>query len=375
MAQAVLVSSSFLPGRGGIESYLAELCDHLQPEVAVVAAAERDGARLDKLDLPYPTYGCPGRLLFPGARARRAVRDAAKKESTDRVLFGTPWPLVLMGPRLRMDNLRYAVIVHGAEMTVPAAVPGVRRIFARALAEAELLLPVSGFTAEKVERFIRRAGHRVPPIALLRARVDLQRFSPEAYGVAARKSFDIDANSKVVLCFGRLVRRKGVHRLIQAVPDIARRVPETVVVVAGTGPEERRLRTLARKLDAPVVFTGRVPEEQAPDVYAAADVFALPVVDRWFGLEMEGLGVVLLEAAACGVAAVTGRSGGTPEAVLDGKTGFVVDARYREALVEKIEWLLEHPERAREMGQAGRAHVEATFSGKLPGSLHDWLAH
>lgn len=375
MARAVLVSSSFLPGRGGIESYLAELCDRLRPDVAVVAAAERDGARLDDLHLPYPTYGYPGRLLFPGAGARRAVREASKKESTDRVLFGTPWPLVLMGPRLRMDHLRYAVVVHGAEMTVPAAVPGVRRRLARALAEADLLLPVSAFTADKVERFIRRAGHRVPPIDLLRARVDLQRFSTEADGAAARGSFGIDASGKVILCFGRLVRRKGVHRLIQAMPDIARRVPTAVALVAGTGPEERNLRSLARRLGAPVVFTGRIPEEQAPDVYAAADVFALPVADRWFGLEMEGLGVVLLEAAACGVPAVTGRSGGTPEAVLDGESGFVVDARERKALVDKIAWLLEHPQRAREMGQAGRGHVEANFSRELPPSLHDWLAH
>ena len=381
MAQAVLVSSSFLPGRGGIESYLAELCDTLKPRLAVVAAAERDGSRLEELELPYPTHGFPGRLLVPGPKARRAVQEATATEGTDRILFGTPWPLVLMGPRLKSAGLRYAVIVHGAEMTVPAALPWIRRRLARALAEADLLLPVSRYTADRLERLIRRAGHKVPPLDLLRARVDLDRFSPHADGASARREFGLDEHQKVILCFGRLVPRKGVDRLIEALPDIARRVPNAALVVAGTGPAERKLRALAEQSargrnDAAgqVVFAGRVTDAQAPDVYAAADVFALPVVDRWFGLEMEGLGVVLLEAAACSVPVVTGRSGGTPEAVLDGTGGFVIDARDRAVLADRIVWLLQNPGSAREMGRMGRAHVTKEFSrSALPASLLAWL--
>jgi phosphatidylinositol alpha-1,6-mannosyltransferase len=104
-------------------------------------------------------------------------------------------------------------------------------------------------------------------------------------------------------------------------------------------------------------------------------VFALPVADRYFGLEMEGLGVVLLEAAASGAPCVTGRSGGTPEAVLDGSTGFVVDAKDPDQLSDRIAWLLEHPERAIEMGLAGREHVRKEFSAlELPASFLAWLS-
>jgi phosphatidylinositol alpha-1,6-mannosyltransferase len=158
-------------------------------------------------------------------------------------------------------------------------------------------------------------------------------------------------------------------------PQIAEAVPKATLVVAGTGPEASKLKALANKKGARVVFTGRVAEEDAAAVYATSQVFALPVVDRWFGLEVEGLGVVLLEASACGVPCVAGRSGGTPEAVIDNETGFVLDATDRDALVEATVRLLQDRDLAARMGAAGRAHVEREFSDRsLPKPLLDWLA-
>lgn len=373
MADALLVSSSFLPGRGGIESYLAELCDDLAPRLAVLAAARREGRALPS-DLGYPTHPFDGRLLIPGRAAARATIAAARRENTDRVLFGTPWPLVLIAPRLRRAGLRYAVIVHGAELTVPAAVPGVQARLARALAGADLLLPVSDYTARRTRALLEKFEFAVPAMEVLRARVDLALFSPEADGAAARRRLGLAEQDRVVLCFGRLVARKGVDRLIRALDEVARRVPDALLVVAGTGPEEKKLRRLARRRRARVVFAGRVPEEDAPGVYAAADVFALAVADRWFGLEIEGLGVVLLEAAACGVPCVTGRSGGTPEAVVDGSTGFVVDSTNESGLARRIVDLLTDPSLAARLGAEGRRHVERNFARRaVPGRLVAWL--
>ncbi len=431
MADAVMVSSSFLPGRGGIESYLAELCEALAPRLAVLAAAERDGKQLPA-ELTYPTHPFPGRLLWPGSKAARATIKAARIENTDKILFGTPWPLVLMGPRLKTRGLAYAVIVHGAEMLVPSKIPGVRRKLARALAGAELLFAVSEYTASKLDDFISACGHSVPRIELLRARVDLGRFHPGAAesggatesgssptragerseagpgagerseagpgvpgagerseagpgvpgagerseaGGGVRARYGIEAEDRVVLCFGRLVERKGVHRMIDAMPRIAAEVPGATLVVAGTGPEMSKLRTRAKKVGARVVFTGRVADEDAAAIYATAEVFALPVVDRWFGLEVEGLGVVLLEASACGVPCVTGRSGGTAEAVLDGETGYVIDATDQAALIDATVRLLKDRALATKMGAAGRRHVEREFSDRaLPQALLEWLA-
>lgn len=367
-----MVSSSFLPGRGGIESYLAELCSALAPRLAVLAPARRDGRPLPA-DLPYPTRGYPGRLFVPGPRATRATIAAAAELGTDRVLYGTPWPQILTGPRLRTEGLRYAAIVHGAELLVPAAIPGIRGRLVRALAGAELLLPVSLFTAARIRALLEGAGAPVPPLAVLRARVDLDRFRPAGGRAEARRRLHVAADAPVILCFGRMVPRKGLHRLVDALPAIAERVPGAVLVLAGTGPEEKALRRAAARIEQRVVFAGRVPEEEAPGVYAAADVFALPVADRWFGLDTEGLGVVLLEASACEVPCVTGRSGGTPEAVVDGLTGFVVDAREEGRLTTAIVRLLTDKALARRMGEAGRRHVSEEFGGRIPSALTDWL--
>jgi phosphatidylinositol alpha-1,6-mannosyltransferase len=374
MPDALLVTSSFLPGHGGIESYLAELCTLLRPRLAVMAPASRDGKPLPR-ELGYEAISGPGGMLLPRPPTAQAIAENAARLGTDRILFGTPWPLALLGPRLKRRGFRYAVIVHGAEMLVPGALPIVSAKLADALSEAELLLPVSDYTAIRIRLLLERKGSDVPRIERLRARVDIDRFRPDVDSSAARRRLEIAPERRVVLCFGRLVARKGVHRLIRVMPEIADRVPAALLVVAGSGPQERRLRRLALRTRTPVVFTGRVAHEDATGVYAMADVFALPVADRWFGLDLEGLGVVLLEAAASGVACVTGRSGGTPEAVIDGQTGFVVDAHDGEELADAIVRLLEDRNTARKMGEAGRAYVEAEFSASLPPKpLLDWLA-
>jgi phosphatidylinositol alpha-1,6-mannosyltransferase len=249
----------------------------------------------------------------------------------------------------------------------------VRAKLVEALAGAELLLPVSLFTGARIRALLERAGVPVPPLAVLRARVDLDRFRPGAGRAEARRRLNVDADTPVVLCFGRMVARKGLDRLVAALPAIAERVPGVTLVLAGTGPEEKALRRAAARIPQRVVFAGRVPEAEAPGVFAAADVFALPVADRWFGLDTEGLGVVLLEASACEVPCVTGRSGGTPEAVVDGVTGFVVDAREEGRLTTAIVRLLSDEGLARRMGEAGRRHVSDEFGGRLPTALTEWL--
>lgn len=374
MTDALMITSSFLPGQGGIESYLDQLSVELAPDVAVMAAGRRGGSPIPE-GLPYPTIGHTGSMLLPTRRLARAICAEAENLGTDRIIFGTPWPLLLLAPHLAATGLRYAVIVHGAELIAPGAVPLLRGKLGRALAGAELLLPVSHYTADKAAGLIRRAGLAIPPVEILRARVDLSKFSPDADAAAARTRIDCGETVPLILVFGRLVARKGVHRLIRALPEIEQRVPGTTLVVGGTGPEEKRLKRLAARTGGRVIFTGRVPHEEAPGLYAAANIFVLPVVDRWFGLEIEGLGVVLLEAQAAGTPCVTGRSGGTPEAVLNDQTGFVVDGRDRSALVEATTRLLSDRALAETMATAGREHVRAEFSERpLPEALRTWLS-
>ena len=367
MTDALLVSTSFPPGAGGIETYLEGLCLRLGGRISVLAPARRDGRPIPE-GIASPVLGYPGRMALPLPRVVRAIVEAATRQSTNRVLFGSAWPLALCGPSLRRHGLRYGIIVHGAEMLVPSATPGLRRRLVRSLADADLLLPVSEFTAGR----IRSVLPEPPEHVVLRAYIDLARFSPAANPGRARSRLGLGPHHKVVLFLGRLVRRKGGHRLLDILPEIAAQVPDVVLVMAGSGPQQPALRRRAGGR-ADVIFAGRVNEADTPGLHACASVFALPVVDRWWGSDTEGLGIALLEAQAAGVPCVTGRSGGTPEAVVDGETGFVVDARDHDALSEALVFILNNRDRAAAMGVAGRNHVARAFGGDLPAPLLDWL--
>jgi phosphatidylinositol alpha-1,6-mannosyltransferase len=160
------------------------------------------------------------------------------------------------------------------------------------------------------------------------------------------------------------VARKGQDVLVAAWPRVLARHPGARLLLVGSGPAERSLRraVAARGLEGSVVLTGAVPAEELPAHYAAGDVFAMPCRTRRAGLDVEGLGMVFLEAAACGRPVVAGTSGGAPEAVQEGVTGHVVDPRSPEAVAASINGLLDDPERARAMGAAGRAWVEQRWS-------------
>jgi len=391
MTKALLVTTSFLPGRGGIESYLAELCAELAPDLAVLAPAMRDGKPIP--DLPYPTIPYDGQTVVPGRAMVAAIDKAARDHGVDHVLFGTPWPLALIGPRVAALGYTYGSIVYGAELLVPTAVPALRGLILDFLATSDFVLSCSNYTLSRLAAMLDRRGWSMPPNERLPARVDMGRFTPDAdagssttgsdrtdsdaSSVGIRARLGLTDDDRVVLSFGRLVERKGVHRMIDVMPEINRRVPNAVFVIAGGGPEEKNLRRQAEVAEAAggrVIFAGRVPETDAPALFATADVFTLPVVDRYFGLEVEGLGVVMLEAGACGTPSVIGRSGGSPETVIDGETGFVIDARDRGVLADRVGYLLERPDEAAEMGRKARAFVEREFaSAPLPQPLVSWL--
>ena len=274
-----MITSSFLPGRGGIESYLSELCTLLAPRVAVMAPGARDGKPLPH-DLPYATVVGPGHMMRPSAFLAQTVATVAAEFGTDRILFGTPWPLGLLGPRLARLGLRYASLAFGAELFVPAAAPYLRRRFTGSLSQADLLLPMSEATEQRLRSLIEDSGNPLPPIEVMRARVDLERFSPSVPTAHVRARLGLDEGARIVLCFGRLVKRKGVHRLIGIMEELGASQHDVALVVAGTGPQEARLRRQAARQGGRVVFCGRVSDEQTPSLYSAANVFALPVADR-----------------------------------------------------------------------------------------------
>jgi phosphatidylinositol alpha-1,6-mannosyltransferase len=281
-----------------------------------------------------------------------------------------PAPLTPLGPAL---GLPWVACAHGAELVLPARVPGARQLYARVLRRADRLYAVSNYTAEVLRALVgtrgpqgegerQRAGGRGPTVALLRNGVDLDRFHPEVDTTAVRDRHDLGGTPTIV-AIGRFVPRKGQDVLIAALPQVRAAVPGTRLLLVGTGRDRRRLERLARRhCPDGVVFAGRVPWDELPAHHRVGTVFAHPNRSRWGGLEQEGFGVVFLEAQACGVPVVAGRSGGSPEALVDGRTGVLVEGRDRTAVADALVGLLTDGDRRRAMGVAGRAWVERSWS-------------
>jgi phosphatidylinositol alpha-1,6-mannosyltransferase len=193
--------------------------------------------------------------------------------------------------------------------------------------------------------------------------VDVELFNPDVDGTAIRQRHGL-TDRPVIVCVSRLVPRKGQDALIRALPAIRRKVPDAALLLVGHGPYEAELQALAieQAVATDVIFTGGVAFDELPRYYAAGDVFAMPCRTRRGGLDVEGLGMVFLEASATGLPVVAGDSGGAPEAVREGETGFVVDGRDHAMLADRIVTLLGDAELRNRMGVAGRRWVEQSWS-------------
>ena len=250
----------------------------------------------------------------------------------------------MLGARLRAHlGVPFGVLCHGAEVTLPAAFPGTRQVLGRALRTADVRFAVSRYTAEKVERLAGRG------VGWVGAGVDVETFRPAEVAPVNRPP--------VVGCVSRFVPRKGQHRLLEAAAAFG--APSRCCSWA----RAERNTTCGRWRVASVWrarFAVDVPWSGLPGLYQGMDVFAMPCKSRWGGLEVEGLGLVFLEAAATGLPVLAGDSGGSPETVIAAETGFVVHDVAD--IVEGLELLLGDPERARRMGAAGRAMVERDFT-------------
>jgi phosphatidylinositol alpha-1,6-mannosyltransferase len=352
----LLVTNDFPPKIGGIQSYLYELWRRLPVAEATVFTPRHDGDAVWDAEQAFRVVRARERVLLP-TRSLADRIDALARELESSVVVLDPWlPLGHLGPRLQAAA--YAVIVHGSEVTVPGRLPASRQLGARVLRGAVGVVAAGHYPAREAERAAGRtlAGVVVPP------GVDVERFRPLDADArrATRLTFGLDPDRPLVLGVSRLVPRKGFDHLVDAVTGL----PDVQVAIAGAGRDRKRLehRAEARGVASRVRFLGRVPDDESfPRLYACADVFAMPCRDRWGGLEAEGFGIVFLEAAAAGVPAVAGRSGGSHEAVVDGETGFVVSPRTLDVRAA-IEALVADEALRTRMGEAARRRAVAEFS-------------
>lgn len=363
MSRILIVTNDYPPRPGGIQAFVQALAVR-QPvdEVVVYASSWRghaDAQAAFDAAQPFPVVRDAASVLLPTPAVARHAADVARAHRCQAVWFGAAAPLALLAPALRRGaHLERAVAsTHGHEVGW-ALLPGARQALRRIGSSVDVVTYLGAYTRARLEPAL---GPR-PELVALPSGVDTDTFSPAVSGRGVRERHGL-VGVPVVVCVSRLVPRKGQDRLVAALPALRARVRGTRLLIVGGGPDADRLTRLARAhgVTGAVTLTGSVPWEELPAHYAAGDVFAMPCRTRRRGLDVEGLGIVYLEASATGLPVVAGRSGGAPDAVLDGETGVVVDGASVAEVTRAVGDLLADPQRARAMGMAGRAWVERAW--------------
>jgi len=354
----LLVTNDFPPKVGGIQSYLWELWRRLPPDRFAVLTTPYQGTAAFDAVQPFRVERTRQPVLFPTRALGVRINELAAEIGASLAVLDPALPLGDVGRRLAVP---YAVVVHGAEVSVPGRLPLAHALLRRVLRRATHVIAAGHWVGARAEGV---AGATLPTTVVAPG-VDVDRFHPitDDERVQARAAFGLPVDGRLVVSVSRLVPRKGMDTLIEASARLASTRSDLTVAIAGAGRDRARLDRLVRRTGAPVRLLGRVDDERLPSLYGCADVFAMLCRNRWSGLEQEGFGIVFLEAAACGVPQVAGDSGGAGEAVVDGETGFVVRRPHEGAAVAAaLSRLLDDADLRRRQGREARARAERDYA-------------
>jgi phosphatidylinositol alpha-1,6-mannosyltransferase len=361
MARHLLVTNDFPPKTGGIQVYLYELWRRFEDGRASVLTASSHPAAssFDAQSDVVVERVADSTLFLPSWRAYRDIEAAIDRHQPELVLLDPAWPLGLLGPRLSRP---YGVVLHGAEVTIPGRIPLVASSLRYILKNAAVALCAGSYPEAQARR---NAAEYMCPVIQIPPGVDASRFAPLSLAERhrVRSNMGLGQDEFLIASYSRLVPRKGMDTLIRASVRLAERVANLRVVIGGAGRDRARLERLVAKLGAPVTFLGRVDDDLLPRWIAASDLMVMDCRSRWFGLEQEGFGIVFVEAAACALAQVAGRSGGSDEAVLDGVTGVVVaNSRSDRDLANAIGDLVLDDQRCAAFAQRSREVALSNYS-------------
>jgi phosphatidylinositol alpha-1,6-mannosyltransferase len=376
MEKTLIVTNDFPPKPGGIQTFLHSLATRLDPAKVVVYAPswQAGGAEVAEFDRkqPFPIYRDPSNLLLPTPKVTHRAAHLVRRHDCGSVLFGAAAPLGLMTAQMRKAGARRIVSMSHGHEAGWAHIPVLRNAVRKIGESADVVTYLGEYTRSRIASVL--SEEAASRMVQLPPGVDVKTFHPDSGGAAMRARLGL-TDRPVVVCISRMVPRKGQDMLIRAMPRIRAAVPGTVLLMAGGGSDGKYAKSLHGLAESTgvadsVVFAGSVPAEELPAYFGAGDVFAMPCRTRHGGLDVEGLGIVYLEASATGLPVVAGASGGAPDAVREGETGFVVDGESIRHISDRVVELLRDEELRRRMGAAGRAWVEdkwrwETLAGRL----------
>jgi len=334
----LLVTNDYPPKAGGIQQYLGSFVEHVDAEVLILAPADPAAVVDPRVVRHHRSF------MWPTGSVRTWIGEHIESFAPDLVLYGAPYPLAQLGPRLRKSSgVPFAVMTYGAEAIIPMVIPVLRQMVAWPLRQADHTFSLSAYTGAKV----RAVTGRRPVV--LGAGIDIEVFRPA----------EEPPTEFVIGCVSRFIPRKGHDKVLRAVGELRERGHDVSALIVGTGRLEMRLRRLAEKLGVPATFATDVTWAELPDLYRRMSVFVMPSVSRWWGLEAEGLGLVYLEASASGLPVVAGPSGGAPETVTR-DTGFVASST--DEIVTCVEQLIRDETLRNRLGSAGKTYVAETYT-------------
>ena len=355
----LFVTNDFGPRAGGIETFVIGLIER-RPygETIVYTSAQTGSEEYDKAwesDFGVTVIRDRAKILLPTPRVARNLARIIKESNIQVAAFGAAAPLGLLSASIKRAGVRKTVaLTHGHEVWWAKVFPfnlALRKIGS----SVDSLTYLGEFTKQAISKSLSKlSAQKMVKIA---PGIDIDHFSPQDSS-QLRKELKLD-DKRVIVSVGRLVHRKGQDHLIQSMPEILKSIPDAHILMVGQGPYLSHLKKLVQNLNLGehVSFIGRIQYAQLPLYICAGDIFAMPSRSRLFGLEVEGLGIVYLEASACGLPVIAGSSGGAPDAVLAGVTGVVVDGEDNQDIAAAAIKLLKDLEGSRAMGLAGREWI------------------
>ena len=355
--QILLVTNDFGPRTGGIETFVIGLLERITGHHVIVftsSQGETSGHDQDWLNkFGVQVIRDKSKILLPSWRVTRSVKKIALENKIDVVIFGAAAPLAFMSKSLRKIGVKKIVaLTHGHEVWWAKIFP-FKLAIKRIGKSVDYLTYLGEFTRLAIAKALSEKSRK--KLVRIAPGIDTAHFIPRADGFQKRIELGLQ-DKKIIISVGRLVHRKGQDKLIEAMPAIVEKIPNAHLLIVGEGPYKNYLEKLVTKLSLRdnVTFAGRVLYDKLPTYLSAADLFAMPSRSRFFGLEVEGLGIVYLEASACGIPVVAGNSGGAPDAVLEGITGFCVDGTNVGHIADAVIEICRDAQRASNMGAAGR---------------------
>ena len=355
----LFVTNDFGPRAGGIETFIIGLIQR-RPfgQTIVYTSFQENSAQFDADWLA--NYGVRvirdrSKILLPTPRVALHLRGIIKKEGITTAAFGAAAPLGLLSASMkRAGVVRTVALTHGHEVWWAKVFP-FNLLLRRIGSTVDVLTYLGEFTRKAISKALSAKAQSA--MVKIAPGIDVEHFIPTDAS-SLRASLGL-ADKKVIVSVGRLVHRKGQDHLIEAMPEILKNVPRAHLLLVGEGPYREYLQNLVHqlKLESSVTFIGRIQYQDLPMYICVGDIFAMPSRSRLMGLEVEGLGIVYLEASSCGLPVLAGDSGGAPDAVIQNETGLVVSGTDNKEIASAAVALLTNLEASQKMGTVGRQWI------------------